>query len=66
MQLTDEKGKVIKTYEYDSFENEVKPDSKDENQFRYCGEYYDTRKYMASILLLLIPELKNLSYVMLG
>ncbi len=41
MQLTDEKGKVIKTYEYDSFENEVKPDSKDENPFRYCGEYYD-------------------------
>ncbi len=41
MQLTDEKGKVTKTYEYDSFGNEVNQDSKDENPFRYCGEYYD-------------------------
>ena len=41
VQLTDENGKVIKTYEYDSFGNEVKPDKKDENPFRYCGEYYD-------------------------
>ena len=41
VQLTDEQGKVIKTYEYDSFGNEVNPDSKDENPFRYCGEYYD-------------------------
>lgn len=41
VQLTDENGKVIKTYEYDSFGNEVKPDSKDDNPFRYCGEYYD-------------------------
>ena len=41
VQLTDENGKVIKTYGYDSFGNEVKPDSKDENPFRYCGEYYD-------------------------
>ena len=41
VQLTDEKGSVIKTYEYDSFGNEVKPDSKDDNPFRYCGEYYD-------------------------
>lgn len=41
VQLTDESGKVIKTYEYDSFGNEVKPDGKDENPFRYCGEYYD-------------------------
>lgn len=29
VQLTDESGKVIKTYEYDSFGNEVKPDGKD-------------------------------------
>ncbi len=28
-------------YDYDSFGNEVKPDSKDDNPFRYCGEYYD-------------------------
>ena len=41
VQLTDESGKVIKTYEYDSFGNEVNPDSKDDNSFRYCGEYYD-------------------------
>ena len=41
VQLTDEGGKVTKTYEYDSFGNEVKPDGKDDNPFRYCGEYYD-------------------------
>ena len=41
VQLTDESGKVTKTYEYDSFGNEVKPDSRDDNPFRYCGEYYD-------------------------
>ena len=41
VQLTDESGKVTKAYEYDSFGNEVKPDSKDDNPFRYCGEYYD-------------------------
>lgn len=41
VQLTDKSGKVVKTYDYDSFGNEVKPDSKDDNPFRYCGEYYD-------------------------
>jgi YD repeat-containing protein len=41
VQLTDENGKIIKTYEYDSFGNEVSPDKKDDNPFRYCGEYYD-------------------------
>ena len=41
VQLADESGRVIKTYEYDSFGNEVNQDSKDENPFRYCGEYYD-------------------------
>ncbi len=41
VQLTDENGAVTKTYEYDSFGNEVKPDVKDDNPFRYCGEYYD-------------------------
>ncbi len=41
VQLTDESGAVTKTYEYDSFGNEVKPDGKDDNPFRYCGEYYD-------------------------
>ena len=41
VQLTDENGSVTKTYEYDSFGNEGKPDGKDGNPFRYCGEYYD-------------------------
>lgn len=41
VQLSDESGRVVKTYEYDSFGNEVKPEKKDENPFRYCGEYYD-------------------------
>ncbi len=41
VQLTDESGAVTKTYEYDSFGNEVNSDSKDDNPFRYCGEYYD-------------------------
>ena len=41
VQLTDESGKVIKDYDYDSFGNEVDLDSKDDNPFRYCGEYYD-------------------------
>ncbi len=41
VQLTNESGAVTKTYEYDSFGNEVNPDRKDENPFHYCGEYYD-------------------------
>ncbi len=41
VQLTDESGKVIKTYEYDSFGNEINSDSKGDNPFRYCREYYD-------------------------
>ncbi len=41
VQLTDGNGKATKTYKYDSFGNEVKPDEKDDNPFRYCGEYYD-------------------------
>ena len=41
VQLTDGEGKITKTYEYDSFGNEVKPEEKDDNPFRYCGEYYD-------------------------
>ncbi len=39
VQLTDESGRVTKTYEYDSFGNEIKSDRKDDNPFRYCGEY---------------------------
>ena len=41
VQLTDKRGAVIKKYEYDSFGNEVNPDGKDNNPFRYSGEYYD-------------------------
>lgn len=41
VQLTDQSGKVFKIYEYDSFGNELNPDKKDDNPFRYCGEYYD-------------------------
>ena len=41
VQLLDESGNVTKTYEYDSFGNEVKPEKKVENPYRYCGEYYD-------------------------
>ena len=41
VQLIDGSGEVVRTYEYDSFGNEVDPDSRDENPFRYCGEYYD-------------------------
>ena len=41
VQLTDGEGNVTKIYEYDSFGNEVKPEEKDDNLFRYCGEYYD-------------------------
>ncbi len=41
VQIIDESGEVIKTYEYDAFGNEVRPDRKDDNPFRYAGEYYD-------------------------
>ena len=34
VQLTDESGKVIKDYDYDSFGNEVDLDSKDDNPDR--------------------------------
>ena len=39
--LTDTHGAITKAYEYDSFGNEVNSDEKDDNPFRYCGEYYD-------------------------
>lgn len=41
VQLLDESGKIVKSYEYDAFGNEVDADKKDENPYRYCGEYYD-------------------------
>ena len=39
--LTDETGKVTKTYTYDAFGVEKNIDENDTNAFRYCGEYYD-------------------------
>ncbi len=41
VQLTDSRGAVTKSYDYDAFGNETDPDSADANPFRYCGEYYD-------------------------
>lgn len=41
VQLTDEDGKVTRGYEYDTFGNEIDLDGKDDNPFRYCGEYLD-------------------------
>lgn len=41
VQLLDDNGNVIKKYSYDAFGNEINPDKKDNNPFRYCGEYYD-------------------------
>ena len=34
-------GQVVKTYSYDPYGIEKKPDPTDTNPFRYCGEYYD-------------------------
>ena len=39
--LTDETGKVTKTYKYDAFGVEKNIVDSDTNAFRYCGEYYD-------------------------
>ena len=39
--LTDETGKVTKTYTYDAFGVEKNIDENDTNAFRYCGEYFD-------------------------
>ena len=41
VQLLNDSGEVAKTYEYDSFSNEVNPDKNDDNPFLYSGEYYD-------------------------
>lgn len=41
IQLVDENGSVLQSYKYDSFGNEKAPNEKDDNPFRYCGEYYD-------------------------
>lgn len=41
VQLVNEDGSIAKEYSYDAFGNEEKPGKKDDNPFRYCGEYYD-------------------------
>ena len=41
VQLVNEDGSIARRYTYDAFGNEEKPDKKDDNPFRYCGEYYD-------------------------
>lgn len=41
VQLLNEDGSIAKKYTYDAFGNEEKPDKKDKNPMRYCGEYYD-------------------------
>lgn len=49
VQLLNQEGTVIREYSYDAFGNEINPDKKDDNPFRYAGEYYD--KETASIYL---------------
>ena len=41
VRLADTAGKEQRRHSYDAFGNERKQDSKDNNPFRYCGEYYD-------------------------
>ena len=41
VQLTDNSGTVLWTYEYDAFGVEKNPDPNDENPWRFCGEYFD-------------------------
>lgn len=41
VQLLDKSGDVIREYAYDSFGNEINADKKDDNPFRYAGEYFD-------------------------
>ncbi|MFV0400644.1 MAG: RHS repeat-associated core domain-containing protein, partial [Oscillospiraceae bacterium] len=39
--LSDTQGTILQKYEYDAFGNEMEPNDKDSNPFRYCGEYWD-------------------------
>ncbi|MCX8131616.1 MAG: hypothetical protein N3I35_16170 [Clostridia bacterium] len=41
VRLTGTDGNVIKSYDYDAFDNEKNLDQNDTNVFRYCGEYFD-------------------------
>ena len=47
MQLTDESGAVTKTYEYDSFGNELSEgynlSQNDDNSWRFDGQYFDCK-----------------------
>lgn len=42
VQLVDKEGEILRQYDYDAFGNEIKEDKKDDNPFRYAGEYYDS------------------------
>ncbi len=39
--ISNESGKSIKSYDYDAFGVELNKDANDTNLFRYCGEQYD-------------------------
>ena len=39
--ISNESGKFIKSYDYDAFGVELNKDANDTNLFRYCGEQYD-------------------------
>ena len=39
--ISNESGKSIKSYDYDAFGVELNKDTNDTNLFRYCGEQYD-------------------------
>jgi RHS repeat-associated protein len=42
VQLCDDDGNVIRTYDYDPYGNQLQDeDANDANPYRYCGEYYD-------------------------
>lgn len=46
VQLLNENSNITKQYTYDAFGNEENPDKKDDNPFRYSGEYYDKETSM--------------------
>ena len=43
VQRTDRYGTPLKSYDYDAFGNEEKPEELDHNPWRYCGEYLDLK-----------------------
>jgi len=44
VQLVDAAGRVVRTYQYDAFGNELNPDPSDHNMFRFAGEYFDRHR----------------------